>query len=79
MIEEDPKPTNPRQLRKDTDRQLLYLVIFTLVIVGSGVTALVYGVQSLLTVVPCLLVGAGLIVVPWLVLNFLEYLRNKLD
>ena len=36
-------PTNTRKFRQESDRKYLYLVIFTLVVVGGFLIALVYG------------------------------------
>ena len=51
------------------------LVVF--VIGGSLVIAIVYGPGALLTAVPILLLGAALILLPWLTLTAIEYLRNR--
>jgi len=72
-------PTNMRRFRRESDRKFLYLVIFSLVVVGGGLIALIYGPGALLTALPCLLGGAGLILVPWLLLSMLERWRNKAE
>jgi hypothetical protein len=72
-------PTNMRRFRRESDRKFLYLVIFTLVVVGGGLIALIYGPGSLLTALPCLLIGAALILVPWLVLTVFEKWRDRME
>ncbi|MCP4424453.1 MAG: hypothetical protein GY803_08185, partial [Chloroflexi bacterium] len=54
-----------RRFRQDSDRKYLLMVIFTLVLVGGGLIALIWGPTALLTSLPCLLGGAALILVPW--------------
>jgi CHASE2 domain-containing sensor protein len=61
-----------RRWRKQSERQLLILVILVLVIVGGGIVGLVYGWGALLTALPCLLGGAGIILVLYLLLLFIE-------
>jgi len=72
-------PTNMRRYRRESDRKFLYLVIFTLVVVGGGLIALIYGPGSLLTALPCLLIGVALILVPWLVLTIFEKWRDRME
>lgn len=69
--------TNNRQIRKENDRKFLVMVIFTLVGGGGGLIALIFGPMALLTALPFLLAGAGLILVPWLVLAGLEKLMER--
>lgn len=61
---------------KDNTRYLK-LVLAALVGGGSLVIVLVYGPSALLTAVPILLLGAALILLPWLVLTAIEYLRHR--
>jgi hypothetical protein len=80
MIEESKSPgTNLRQHQKDDDKKMLFLVIFMLVVVGSGLIGLIFGWQALLTSIPCLLGGALLILVPWGLLTLLEKWRNGME
>ncbi len=67
---------NMRRFRQENDRKFLKLVIFTLVVVGGGLIALIYGPGALLTAVPCLLAGAGAILLPWLLLVAIEKWLN---
>jgi hypothetical protein len=55
------EPSNPRRDRRLWERQLLFLVLLTLVVVGGGIVALVYGLEALLGALPCLAAGAGAI------------------
>ncbi|MDX1416686.1 MAG: hypothetical protein R3293_20970 [Candidatus Promineifilaceae bacterium] len=75
----EPPPTNSRKLKQDSERKYLYLVLFTLVIVGGFLIAMIFSVESLLTALPCLLAAAALIVLPWLALLFLQKWRDRLD
>lgn len=77
--EKRPLPTNKRQSRRNDDKRLLYLVIFTLVVVGGGLIGLIFGWEALATAVPCLLGGAFLILVPWGLLTLAEKWRDKLE
>ena len=71
--------TNLRQHRKNDDKKLLYLVIFMLVVVGSGLIGLIFGWQALLTSLPCLLGGALLILIPWWLLTLVQKWRDKME
>ena len=66
-----------RRYRRESDRKFLILVIFTLVVVGGGLIALIYGPGSLITALPCLLGGAALILIPWLLLTAAEKWRDR--
>jgi hypothetical protein len=72
-------PTNMRRFRWESDRNFLYLVIFTLVVVGGTLIALIYGPGALLTALPCLMTGAALILVPWLLLTAAEKWRDRME
>lgn len=74
-----PSGTNARQQRREADKKLLYLVLFTLVVVGSLLIALIFGWQTLFTSLPCLLGGALLIVVPWGLLTLVERWRDRME
>jgi len=76
---EERPPTNTRKIKQDNERKFLYLAIFTLVIVGGVLIALVFGPESLFTALPCLLGGAGMILIPWLVLVGLQKWRDRMD
>lgn len=77
--EKKQSPTNMRTYRQQTDKKLLYLVLFTLIVVGGGLIALIWGPASLLTALPCLMGGALLILIPWIILTALEKWRANTD
>jgi len=79
MSDDKLPPTNMRRYRRESDRKFLYLVIFTLVVVGGTLIALIYGPGALMTALPCLLVGAALILVPWLILTAAEKWRDRME
>jgi hypothetical protein len=54
-------PTDYRGLRQRNELWLLVAAIVLLVVVGGGLIGLLFGWSQLLTAVPCLLAGAGLI------------------
>ena len=72
-------PSNTRRFGQESDRKYLYLVIFTLVVVGGILIALIYGPESLLTALPCLLGGAALILLPWAVLTLIQKWRDGIE
>ena len=76
---EELPPTNTRRERREADRKYLYLVIFTLVVVGGFLIAVIYGPETLLTALPCLIAGAAMILIPWLVLSALQKWRDRMD
>ena len=79
MSDDKLPPTNMRRYRRESDRKILYLVIFTLVVVGGTLIALIYGPGALLTALPCLVAGAALILVPWLLLTAAEKWRDRTE
>ncbi len=73
MDPENPRPpTDYRGYRQQTDRRLLLAVLFALVVVGTGLIALIWGMSAVVTAVPCLLGGAALLVVLWLIFAAIE-------
>ena len=65
-------PTNYRQTRRQQDKNLLYLTIFVLVVIGTGLIGLIWGFRSALLGGICLLGGAMLIVGLWLLLSLIQ-------
>ena len=65
-------PIDYRRLRKRHDRQLLWLVLGGLLIIGGGLIYLIYGRWALATGLLCLLPGAGLILFLWGLLSLIE-------
>ncbi|NCF65047.1 MAG: hypothetical protein GWP61_03680 [Chloroflexi bacterium] len=72
-------PSNTRRRRRESDRKYLILVLFTLVVVGGFLIAVIYGPEALLTALPCLLGGAALILLPWLLLTAMQNWRERLE
>ena len=70
-------PTDARRARKRQERQLLALVMAVLVVVGGGLIALIYGPGALITALPCLLAGAGVILILYLLFLLAERLINR--
>ena len=80
MSDEEPLPPhNTRLFGQESDRKYLLLVLFTLVVVGGTLIALIFGPESLLTALPCLIGGAGLILLPWLVLAGMAKWRKGIE
>lgn len=71
--------TNLRQHQKNDDKRLLVVVIFVLVVIGSGLIGLIFGWQAWLTSLPCLFGGALLILVPWGLLTLAEKWRERME
>jgi hypothetical protein len=70
-------PTNYRKTRRTQEKNLLYLVIFVLVVVGTGLIGLIWGVNSALLGGACLIGGAVLIVGLWLLLSWIQKLIEE--
>jgi protein-S-isoprenylcysteine O-methyltransferase Ste14 len=66
------RPTDMREYRKKLERRLVVAVVVALLVVGSVVIGLVYGWQSILTGLICLVPGAAILGLLWLLLNWLE-------
>ena len=54
-------PTDYRAVRRRHELWTLLAVLVVLVVVGAGLIGLIFGFSQLLTAVPCLLAGAGLL------------------
>jgi len=65
-------PTDYRRMRRQNDRQLLWLVLGGLLLIGGGLIFLIYGKWALLTGLLCLIPGAGLILFLWGLLSLIE-------
>ncbi len=68
-----------RDYRRKSDQSYLIMVLLTLVVVGGALIAVILGPAALLTSLPCLLGGAGLILVPWLLFTAVEKWRDRLE
>ncbi len=70
------KPTDLRAQRKREQRRLFWIVAAFLVIGGSVTIALVYGPQAAALGLGCLLAGAGVLGLLWLILLLMERLTK---
>ncbi len=64
-------PTDLRALRRRAERQLVFWIVFFLVVVGGAAIALVYGQGPAALGVLCLLGGAGLFGLLWLIISLI--------
>mgnify|MGYP001164706132 CR=1 FL=1 len=64
--------------KQQEDRQYLFIIIGFLIIVGSLVIFLVYGVNALILAVPILVGGALILILPFVLLSGLGWLVKKL-
>jgi len=71
------QPTDYRSLRRRTDRNLALAAVLFLVGGGGVAIALVYGGGPALLGLTCLLGGAGLFGLVWLILTLLERWANR--
>lgn len=65
-------PTDYRAFRRRLDRNLALAVVIFLVGVGGALIALVYGGGAAALGLVCLLAGAGLFGLLWLILTLME-------
>ena len=69
-------PIDMRQYRRREQRRLFWIVAVFLVVVGGLTIGLVYGLRSVILGVICLLAGAAILALLWLILNLLERLAE---
>ncbi len=72
------KKQKPPITKKQEDRLYLWIIIGFLIIVGSLVIFLIYGTSALILAVPVLVLGALLLILPFSLLDGLEWLVKKL-
>ncbi|GAB4536892.1 MAG: hypothetical protein Kow0063_22920 [Anaerolineae bacterium] len=65
-------PTDYRSYRRDTDRKLAIAVVLFLLVVGSGLIAIIYRPGAGITAFICLLVGVAIITLLWILLTLIE-------
>jgi hypothetical protein len=70
------KPTNRRAQRRREQRRLLWAVIIFLVVGGSVAIVLGYGSRAVVLGATCLLAGAGILGLLWLILLIIERLAD---
>ncbi len=71
MPDKSNPPTNLRESRRQAERQLAWWVVFFLVVVGGLVISLIYGWQAALLGVACLMGGAALFSLLWLIVSLI--------
>ncbi|MBI3942315.1 MAG: hypothetical protein HY326_04820 [Chloroflexi bacterium] len=72
-------PTDTRAIRRGMDRAIAFWVVFFLVVVGSVLIALIWGVQTALQGMACLAGGAALLGLIWGILTLMERLVKSDD
>ncbi|OGR28395.1 MAG: hypothetical protein A2139_01285 [Desulfobacca sp. RBG_16_60_12] len=65
-------PTDYRRYRRETDRKLAIAVVLFLLLVGSGLIALIYRPAAGVLAFVCLLAGASIIGLLWILLSLIE-------
>ena|GEM_PF-965450 len=70
-------PTDLRRQRSEFNRRLLWLVLFVLVVIGGVLIAVLYGPQAGMLAVICLLAGAGVIGLVWLIFTLVGKAVNS--
>jgi len=78
MGQKSNKPTDMRAYRRQTERRLVIAIVFVLVLAGSVVIGLVYGWPAVFSGLLCLLPGAGVFLLLWIVLTVIERLSRDL-
>ncbi len=71
------EPTDLRAQRRREQRRLFWIVIVFLVVGGSIAIALIYGPQAAALGLGCLLAGAGVLGLLWLILLLMERLAGR--
>ncbi len=72
MPDKPTPPTDYRKMRRATDRSLVILVIVVLVVLGTTLIGLIWGLPAAITGGLCLGGGAALIGGLWLLLSLVE-------
>jgi hypothetical protein len=70
-------PTDYRKIRRDQERMQIFLVFFVLLVVGTGLIGLIWGIEQAILGGICLLGGALLIGGLWLGLSLLQRLLGE--
>jgi protein-S-isoprenylcysteine O-methyltransferase Ste14 len=66
-------PTDYRAHRRATDRQLAIAVVLFLLLVGSGLIAIIYQPVAGIVAFGCLLFGVGIIGLLWILLTLIGW------
>jgi hypothetical protein len=73
MTSPEPRPpTDYRRYRRENDRKLAVAVVLFLLVVGTGLIAIIYRPSAGITAFVCLLGGVGIIALLWVVLTLVE-------
>lgn len=75
-MSEELKPTDRRAERRKEQRRLLWAVVIFLVVGGGLAIALAYGPRAVVLGATCLLAGAGILGLLWLILVIIERLAE---
>ena len=70
-------PTDYRANRRKTERDLAWAVVVFLVGVGGALIAFIYGGGAAILGITCLLAGAGIFGLVWLILTLMGRWANK--
>ncbi len=69
----DPRPpTDYRRYRRETDRKLAIAAVLFLLVVGTGLIAIIYRPSAGFLAFICLLGGVGIIALLWILLTLIE-------
>jgi predicted RND superfamily exporter protein len=69
-------PTDTRAIQRQFNRRMVWLVVLVLVVIGALLIAAIYGPAAGLLGLACLVVGASVIGLLWLVFSTLEKLAS---
>ncbi|OQA18532.1 MAG: hypothetical protein BWY63_02014 [Chloroflexi bacterium ADurb.Bin360] len=72
-----PQPTDQRRYRHQTENRLLVGVVVLLVVGGSSLIWIIFGKEAGLSSLLCLIPGAIVVVVLWLLLSGIERLTRS--
>ncbi len=73
------EPTDMRKVRQRQERLLVIAVVVVLLVAGGLTIGIVYGWQSVVTGLLCLIPGAVGLVLIWLVLRLIEGVLHRWD
>ena len=73
------EPTDMRKVRQRQERLLVIAVVVVLLVAGGLTIGMVYGWQSVVTGLLCLIPGAVGLVLIWLVLRLIEGVLHRWD
>jgi hypothetical protein len=65
-------PTDYRKYRRETERKLIIAVVLFLLLVGSGLVALIYKPVAGISAFLCLMGGVSIIALLWILLSLIE-------